>query len=268
MRAWHIACAMVACIGLQGCGSTSTFVVPQVSRQEALVAANEVDVDPDLPEFHRSGAYYKDVIRKIGAELTWDVGPICARAKTADCHFRFHYVGDDVANAFTDENGDIWLHRGMLDYLESDDEIAAIMAHEMGHQIAGHVAASQRHMILGALIGGILMGGAAVAGNTTQDEADQMTAEGMYLGARVGILSFSKEQEREADLIGAYVVARAGFDLDRAGGAYDVLAKMDDKVVARWNNDHPAGPERVVAWRKAVAEVRASSDQLPTLVEP
>jgi len=268
MRAWHIACAMLACIVLQGCGAVSTFVVPQVSTEEALVAADEVGYDPDLPQFYRSTAYYKDTIRKIGAELTWDVDPICVRARTEDCHFRFHYVDDDEVNAFTDRNGDIWLHRGLLDYLESDDEIAAVVAHEMGHQIAGHVAASQKHAILGALFGGLLMTGAAVAGNVTQDEADQMAAEGMYLGAKVGVLSFSKEQEREADLIGAYVVARGGFDLDRAGGLYDVLAKMDDKVVAHWNNDHPAGPERVVAWRKAVAEVRASSDQLPTLAEP
>jgi predicted Zn-dependent protease len=268
MRVWHIACAMLACWVLQGCGTVSTFVLPEVSRQEALVAADEVGFDPDLPQFHRSSAYYKDTIRKIGAELTWDVDPICVRAKTEDCHFRFHYVGDDEFNAFTDKNGDIWLHRGLLDYLESDDEIAAVMAHEMGHQIAGHVATATKHAIIGALIGGLLMGGAGVAGNVTQDEADEMAAEGMYLGAKVGILSFSKEQEREADLIGAYVVARAGFDLDRASGLYDVLAKTDDQVVARWNNDHPAGPERIVAWRKAVAEVRASSDQLPVLAQP
>jgi len=268
MRAWLIACAMLAGLMLQGCGSAAKFVVPQVSYREALVAANEVDADPDLPEFHRSGAYYKAAIRRIDAELTRDVARICVRANTRDCRFRFHYVGDDEVNAFTDENGDIWLHRGILDYLETDDEIAAVMAHEMGHQIAGHVAASQRRLLLGALVGGLLMGGAAVAGNATQDEADEMAAEGMYLGARVGILSFSKEEEREADLIAAYVLARTHFDLDRAGGAFDVLAKMDNKVVARWNNDHPAGPERVVAWRKAVAEVRASSDQLPILVQP
>src|SRR5215813_14288178 len=105
MRALHVACALALCWLLQGCGTAGTFVVPQVSYQEALMAADKVDADPNLPEFHRSAAFYKDAIQKIGAELTWDVDPICARAKTTDCHFRFHYVGDDEVNAYTDENG-------------------------------------------------------------------------------------------------------------------------------------------------------------------
>jgi predicted Zn-dependent protease len=269
MRAWQIACAaLMACLAAQGCSSGSTFILPVVSQDEAQVAAHEVDVDPRLPQFRRSGAYYKAAIERIDAALTAHVEGLCVRAGTEDCRFRFHYVGDGEVNAYTDENGDIYLHRGILDYLEPDEEIAAVMAHEMGHQIAGHVAASKRRAIFGALIGGLLMGGAAVAGNTTQEEADRMAAEGMSLGARVGILTFSKEQEREADLLAVYVLARGGVDLDRAGGAYDVLAKLDDQVVAGWNDDHPAGPERIVAWRKAVAEVKASRDELPMLAKP
>jgi hypothetical protein len=49
---------------------------------------------------------------------------------------------------------------------------------------------------------------------------------------------------------------------------FEVLAKLDDKAVASWRDTHPAGPERIVAWRKAVAEVRASNDQLPPLAQP
>ena len=268
MRASHITCAAVAaCLLLQGCGG-SAFILPQVSEHEALVAARETGVDPDLPKFPRGAAYYRDAIRRVGAELIWDVDPICTRAKTADCHFHFHYMADNEVNAFTDENGDIYLHRGLLDYLQSDDEIACVMAHEMGHQIAGHVEETKRSAVLGGLIGGLLMGGAAVAGGSTQEEADELAAQGMYYGGTIGMLTFSKEQEREADLLGAYVLARAGYDLDRAGNMFEVLAKLDDKVVASWKDTHPAGPERVVAWRKAMAEVRASKDQLPSLADP
>ena len=268
MRASSIAGAAVAsCLALQGCGG-SAFILPQVSDSEALVAAHETAVDPHLPTFPRSAAYYKDAIRRIGAELTWDVDPICARAMTKDCQFHFHYVSDDEVNAFTDENGDIYLHRGLLDYLESDDEIAAVMAHEMGHQIANHVEETKRSAMLGGLIGGLLLGGAAAAGGAPPDAADKLTAEGLYFGAKTGVLAFSKEQEREADLLGAYVLGRAGYDLDRAGNMFEVLAKLNAKAVARWNDTHPAGPERIVAWRKAVAEVGASRDQLPPLAEP
>ena len=268
MRASHIACSLLAaCLALEGCGGTA-FLLPPVSQDEALLAAREMAADSDLPQFPRSRAYYRKAIQRIDARLTQDAAAICMRAETEDCRFVFHYVGDDEVNAFVDEDGHIYLHRGLLDYLETDDEIAAVMAHEMGHQIAGHVAESKSSMILGALIGGLLMGGVAVAGGSTQQDADAMAAQGMGLGARIGQLSFSKEQEREADLLAAYVLARGGYDLDRAGGMFEALAKLDEDTVASWRDTHPAGPERIVAWRKSVALVQASSDQLPAMAEP
>lgn len=265
MRASHLACLAAAwCLTVQGCGGTA-FVLPPVSDREALLAAEEVDADPALPQFPRSRAHYRETISRLDRQLTERIASICARAETAECRFTFHYVDNDEVNAFTDEGGDIYLHRGLLDYLESDEEIAAVMAHEMSHQIAGHVDESRRSILLGALIGGLLMGGVAVVGGADQDGADAMAGVGMTYGGRIGMLTFSKEQEREADLLAAYVLARAGIDLQRAGRTFEVLAKLDGDALSNWRDTHPAGPERIVAWRKAVAEVDASPDQLPTM---
>ncbi|HET6161556.1 MAG TPA: M48 family metallopeptidase [Dongiaceae bacterium] len=267
MSAWRIACASVAaCLALQGCGGAA-FMLPQVSEKEALLAAREVDADLDLPTFPRSRTYYQDAIHRLDRQLIRNVRPLCDRAETSDCRFVFHYVADDEVNAFTAADG-IYLHRGLLDYLESDEEIAAVMAHEMGHQIANHIEESRDSILIGALIGGLLMGGAGVIGGSTQETTEDMAAAGMGLGAQVGMLTFSKEQEREADLLAAYVLARAGMDLNRAGGTFAVLAKLDDRNWASWNDTHPAGPQRIVAWRKAVASVDASGDQLPVMTEP
>ena len=268
MRASNFACLAVAsCLAVQGCGGTA-FDLPPVSDREALLAAQEIDVNPSLPQFPRGNAYYREAISRLERQLTARVASICMRAETEECRFTFHYVDNDEVNAFTDEGGHITLHRGLLDYLESDAEIAAVMAHEMSHQIAGHVDESTRSVLVGAIIGGLLMGGAAAAGGADQDGVDAMAGAGMKYGGRVGLLTFSKEQEREADLLAAYVLARAGIDLQRAGRLFEVLAKLDGYALSSWNNTHPAGPERIVAWRKAVAEVNASSDKLPTMAEP
>ena len=93
-----------------------------------------------------------------------------------------------------------------------------------------------------------------------------MADVGMTHGGRIGQLAFSKEQEREADLLAAYVLARADIDLERAGRTFEVLAKLDGYALSTWRNTHPMGAERIVAWRKAIAEVDASSDKLPTMV--
>lgn len=267
MKASHILClAMASCLAVQGCGGTA-FMLPPVSDQEALLAAGEIGADPDMPQFPRSRAYYRQAISRIERKLTERAASICVRAKTEECRFVFHYVNDDEVNAFTGEDGHIYLHRGLLDYLETDEEIAAVMAHEMSHQIAGHVEESSRSVLLGALLGGLLMGGAAAAGGASQDGIDAMTAVGLEHGGHIGMLTFSKEQEREADLLAAYVLVRAGFNLQRAGKTFEVLAKLDGKSTASWKDTHPAGAERVVAWRKTVAEIEASPDKLPTMAE-
>ena len=265
MRASHVACLAVAsCLIMQGCGGTA-FVLPPVSDREALLAAEEIDADPGLPQFPRRAAYYRDTISRLDRQLTERVAAICVRAETAECRFTFHYVDNDEVNAFADEGGHIYLHRGLLDYLESDEEIAGVMAHEMSHQIAGHVDESTQSILLGALIGGLLMGGVAAAGGASEAGVNDMAAVGLEYGGRIGMLTFSKEQEREADLLAAYVLARAGIDLQRAGKTFEILTKLDDKAIASWKDTHPAGAERVVAWRKAVAEVEASPDKLPTM---
>ena len=249
---------------MQGCGGTA-FKLPPVSDREALLAAQEIDADPNLPQFQRSDAHYRETIARLTRQLTERVASICVRAETEECRFTFRYVDDDEVNAFVDEDAQIYLHRGLLDYLETDEEIAAIMAHEMSHQIAGHVDESTRSVLLGAVIGGLLMGGAAAAAGADQAGANDAAGMGMTYGGRIGDLSFSKEQEREADLLAAYVLARAGIDLQRAGRMFEVLAKLDGYATSTWRNTHPAGAERIVAWRKAVAAVDASSNKLPTM---
>jgi predicted Zn-dependent protease len=260
--AWPL---IAACVLLHGCGGAA-FELPPVTDAEAMQAAQQISAAPP-PRYTRDNGFYRGAIRRIAADLERNVGPVCARAETELCEFHFHYSADDEVNAFADKGGHIYLHRGLLEHLETETEIAAVMAHEMGHQIAGHYEESKASVLLGALIGGLIMGGAAAAGgDMTQEQADAQAGYGMALGARIGRISFSKEQEREADLLAAYVLARAGYDLRAASSAFEILARLDDYATSSWRDTHPAGAERVVAWRKAVAEVEASSDKLPRTV--
>lgn len=254
---------MMACVVLQSCGGAA-FELPPVTDAEAVQAAQQI-ADSPPPRYTRDNGFYRGAIRRIAADLERDVGPLCARAETSACEFHFHFVADDEANAYADEGGHIYLHRGILEYLETDAEIAAVMAHEMGHQIAGHYEEGKASVLLGALIGGLIMGGAAAygGGGLSQEQANVQTNQGMKLGARIGQISYSKEEEREADLLAAYVLARAGYDPRTASGTFEVLTRLDKYATSSWKDTHPAGAERVVAWRKAVAEVEASPDKLP-----
>jgi predicted Zn-dependent protease len=115
--------------------------------------------------------------------------------------------------------------------------------------------------MIGAMIGVALVGLAgALAGSNPGADATRSAAQ---LGARVGHLSFSKEQEREADYMAALILYRAGVDLDKARSLLVNMAARSGGMATTFLDSHPAGPERVAAWDRAVAEIRASNGRLP-----
>ena len=101
----------------------------------------------------------------------------------------------------------------LLDEMRSDDEIAFVLSHEMSHHIAGHLPKQQQQQVLGALILGGLV---AAAGNPIGGPAsDQAISQAMDVGAYVGARSYSQTYELEADTLGAFIAARAGYDPER-----------------------------------------------------
>jgi predicted Zn-dependent protease len=78
-----------------------------------------------------------------------------------------------------------------------------------------------------------------------------------------GRLSYSKADEREADYLGAYIMTRAGFDLDRSGTLWAKLTHLSGREQTALLDSHPAGPERLAAWRQVAAEIRANPNGMP-----
>ena len=89
----------------------------------------------------------------------------------------------------------------------------------------------------------------------------------MKFGASAGGISFSKEHEREADYVAAYLLARAGYDPEAGNEVWIKLAKSNGKLKTQLLDTHPAGPDRLAGWEKAVNEVRYSSDLMPNFAD-
>ena len=93
----------------------------------------------------------------------------------------------------------------MLTTVKNDDEIAFILSHEAGHQIARHLMRRASNQALGAWVA---LGAASAAGITDR-EALQTIGK---LGGAFGALSYSKEHELEADRLGTIIAHQAGYD--------------------------------------------------------
>jgi predicted Zn-dependent protease len=148
-------------------------------------------------------------------------------------------VDEPSVNALTDGET-IYVTRGLLDFVANDGELAAVLSHEVAHGLLDHRSSKEQDAMLGALLG-------AVAGS-----AFGVDASG--LGADLGALSYSKEYEREADYVGLYIMARAGYGLY---DAYTMWQRMAGISASRGSflDTHPAFSERV-------AILRATNDEI------
>lgn len=259
---------LAACTG-------SAYHLPEVTDEDMQAMQEKIDANKKpLKTYTRSDQEYKKTLAGITKRLTKNAKPLCEHAEYDSCYFQVNYNPDDTMNAYASEGYKITIHRGLLQHLKNNDEIAAVVAHEMGHHLAKHNEEKMQNINAGAAISGIVTAvllGAAAANNPyyspyQQYQNEQTLQNMMVVGAQIGAISYSKEQEREADLLATYLLSRAGYNLQRAQNIMLVLASSSGEGNAdraAFLDSHPAGIERFVAWEKAVEEVKSNPSKLP-----
>ena len=247
--------------------SGADFVVPAVSDADVNRAALSVkNVDgASLPKYARTRVEEEAMINRVAAQLRYAAPPLCQHAQVANCNFHVEYSTDDDANAYAEGETKVVVNHGLLQYLKSDSEVAAVIGHEFGHHIAKHIEEKQNNARLGAVLGAVVgVGTVVAAGGTGDPNAGDVVNSSTRLGAQVGALSYSKEEEREADLLSAYLLARAGYDLEEAGNIWRVLAALGNgSSRSSIFSTHPSDAERMAAWEKSIVVVENSPDKLP-----
>jgi predicted Zn-dependent protease len=248
-------------LALLGCGATHSL--PQPSTREVAAARSTI---AGAPGISRQAQPLPDAaVARVAQRIATAGAPLCREYLGGPCAFQ---VGIDPAsepNAYASGQNQVAVTRGMLSILENEDELAAVMGHEFAHHLANHIQRASARTQLGGLAGslaGVLLG--TQLGAT---DPSSWAEQGGQVGAGVGRLAYSVEEEREADYLGAFLVARAGYDLDRAGGIWVRLTKAGGQDTTTLLSTHPAGPERLAAWKRTVEEIRGKPDPLPRRVD-
>ncbi len=172
---------------------------------------------------------------------------LAAVSPRKDTQYRFHVVDMPEANAFALPGGYIYVSRGLLALTNSEQELANVVGHEIGHVAARHSAQRETRAagvnllsVLGTVIAGAY-GGADAA--QTVGQIGQMAGAGL-------IASYGRDQEREADRVGQGLCAQTGWD---PAGMPQFLATLDrettlalgQKRAPGFLDSHPSTPERV-----------------------
>lgn len=179
-------------------------------------------------------------VERAGAPLDIAIAPAIV------CGYRVHLSWSDRANAYADGRR-IVFERGMFKQVASDAELALVIAHELAHNVYGHVDAKRRNAMVGGAGGLLLDLALAAAGVNTQGA---FTDAGMDIGA----LAYSIEFEQEADYVGMYFLARAGFALAGVETFWRRLGAEDPRAVTAAST-HPTSAERFLKLKAAAEEI-------------
>lgn len=251
--------AIAATLALAAC-ATPTTSSPGVSREELAIEAQaqEAAAKQAPIQFNDKKNYGHRQVEALAGRLT----PIAARVAkaagglcrdlgrdAAECHFKVilnpHEHG---LNAHADGQ-DVVIYPAMVDFTKNDHQLGFVIAHEFAHNIMRHIEAQEHNVTLGTLVGAVADAAVGAAGANTQ---------GIFgkVGSQQGLLRYSSAFEAEADYVGLYILARAGFAIEQAPDFWRIMsqAEPDSIYIAQ---SHPTNPARTIAMGKTIAEIRA-----------
>ncbi len=154
------------------------------------------------------------------------------------CDYGFYVVQDDSLNAYADGR-DVVIKQGMMRFAENDTELAAVVAHELAHNLMGHSEAKETNAARGMLLD-LLAAGLGV--NT----------QGAFMKLAAG--AYSQEFEAEADHVGLYIMALADYQMDDAPNFWRRMA-IEFPTGIDYGDTHPTTPECFLGLESGIAMI-------------
>ena len=210
-------------------------------RKKILLQSREHEI-----KFKKRIADTSVKIIKGGMELCKKLGK-----EKEGCVYSFEYSPDRVVNAYADGKK-IVITKGMLRFAKTENELALVMGHEYAHNLMGHIKAAENNMAIGRFLGVLADTLAASQGMRTGSTFGN-------IGAKAGKRSYSREFEKEADYIGLYITAFAGFDIKDAPQFWRRMSLIDDKAIYSATT-HPSNPARSIGLQKTVDEIQRKKE--------
>ena len=210
-------------------------ISPELEKKLGVLISNSY-----LPEQEDSSS--SDYLNTVLARLADD------RCFSYTLPVQVHYSSSEVVNAFALPGGHIVINRGLLEKLKSENELAFVLGHELGHfRNRDHLRSLGRGLIFAAL--------------STLVLGTDNSLSGFISGSmEVSSLSFSRRQERAADAFGLNVLQCA---YGQAGGSTAFFEHLDDQsqnLARRYLASHPTSPDRVRLLKQLIREKNFAID--------
>ena len=250
--------AAVVAVSTVGCASDSA-VVAQASNHHRNLEATVIR-EPQLQQYVQT---LGDRVVLAARQLSQD-GYFAGRLNSEDPswmfqNIQFHLVGSEVLNAFTTGGQHVYLYTELFKAAKTEDEFAAVVAHEFAHIFARHVhnTMNRSYAIMGLSLAGMGAGYALGEDGKREQMAQLLGGSAALVGQAVGS-GYSRRDEDEADAIGFEFYVRAGWDPDQFGGFFQTMIdrgyESNDPMAS-----HPKLSDRVRNARQRSASWKSSN---------
>lgn len=245
--------ALLPAIGSFVVVAACSTIVPETGRKQFNLLDPSQEATLGLTEFQKmkqtlkisTNPAYNAQVRRVGSRLA-KVMPV------PEANWEFVVFEDPAPNAFALPGGKVGVHTGLFEVSANDPGLAAVIGHEVAHVIARH---SGERFSQNAAVGAVVTGAGYMTG---------LPVGPMGAGALLMTRKWSREQELEADKMGALFMARAGYDPREAVSLWERFAewklRYQQETKPTFLSTHPLDETRIQQLRtympKALAEYR------------
>ena len=227
-------CTLVSCTTVNETGRSAINLMPE--SQLVAMSLQAFD-DMKRTEPISKNKEHLAIVNRIGKRISLAIAD-----DYPDFDWEFVVFDNDEVNAFAMAGGKVGVYTGLIELVDSDAELATVIGHEIAHVTARHSNERMSQQLIAAGLGALLYAGTDDMEDDTQ--AMLMTAYG--IGSTVGaILPYSRVHENEADEIGIYYMALAGYNPKAALTFWEKMRAQGGASLPELLSTHPADDTRI-----------------------
>jgi len=245
----------VACVLTLSVGAQTKIVAPKnnyaVQDDVKLGREAAAEVTKELPMLNDQRL--EDYVERIGRTLANAIPP---EFQHSEFRYTFDMVNQKEINAFALPGGPMFLNRGMIEAAKAEGEVAGVMAHELSHVALRHGTAQAtkgQKFQIGSVLGQIA---GAIVGGT----AGSIISQGTQFGLGAAFLKYSREYESQADILGAQILARAGYDPRQMANMFKTIESEGGGSGPEWLSSHPNPGNRYEAINREAGTLRVQGN--------
>ncbi|MBQ4161306.1 MAG: M48 family metallopeptidase [Parabacteroides sp.] len=251
---------MSALLLLSACSS-----VPLTGRKQVLLVSDQEVLSASLTQYTDYMKTATKSTSKNGSAMVARVGKNIADAtekylknnglesEIKNFSWEFSLVADQQVNAFCMPGGKIVVYEGLMKVIDSEDELAVVIGHEVAHAVAKHSNERMSQQLM-------MQYGAQILGQALNNKSaavQQIGTSVFGLGAQYGVmLPFSRKHEYEADYMGLIFMAMSGYNPEVAVAFWQKMSAGNTGSTPEFMSTHPSDAARINEIKRRLPEIQ------------